>query len=488
MARMNIAPNSNRIRTFNQAPARALTPEQTLERSVMACMLWEDQFYESGKSIAARITELASECDPRFVASLAVKVRTEGKMRHAPLLLLYVLTVTGAGIPKLVENAIVSTIRRADELTEFLALYWSHTKVGKARRPLSHGVKKGLARAVQKFDAYQLAKYNRDSPIKFTDVLNMVHATPVDEAQALVWKGMFEGTVKNTKTWEARQSKSGQAARQVAREHDLDKAQTEKLVRESAGQTWIRQLEAGEVGYDALLKNLRNMVQAGVDTKVIGKAIVARKGADKTLPGRYVLAMRHAPTLLPYLDVAFKAAVSGIKPLAGRTAVVVDVSQSMDDLLSANGELRRFDAGAALAVMFPGVRDVFTFSNNLVKVRDADGLYGIDRIIHSQPHSGTQMGPAVAEINRMGYDRIVFITDEQSTQAINPPVGRGYIINLASYEAAVGEVLPPQPVARQGRYGPVLPRMVEYTDWTRITGYSENTYKFIAAFEQGGLF
>jgi 60 kDa SS-A/Ro ribonucleoprotein len=487
MARMNTAPNSNRLRTFNQAPARALTPEQTLERSIMACMLWEDQFYESGKSIAARIAEVSAECDPRFVADLAVKVRSEGKLRHAPLLLLYTLTVTGAGIPKLVQNAIANTIQRADELTEFLALYWSNLKDGK-RRPLSAGVKKGLARAIQKFDAYQLAKYNRDAPVKLTDVLNMVHAKPSSEAQGLVFKGLFEKTLKNTKTWEAKQSKSGQRARQIAKDNDLSVAQTEALVRESAAMTWTSQLESGQLGYDALLKNLRNMLQAGVDQKVIGKAIVARKGAEKTLPGRFVVAMRHAPSLVPYLDVAFKAALADLAPLAGRTAIVVDVSGSMQDKLSENSELLRFDAAAALAVMFPGKRDIFTFSERMVRVPEADGLYGIDRIIHSQPHGGTNMGAAVAQINTMGYDRIVFITDEQSSQAINPPAAQGYIINLASYEAAVGEVLPPQPMMKQGRYGALLPRMVEYSDWTRITGYSEHAYRFMSAYERGGLY
>lgn len=35
-------------RTHEGAPAVACTPAQALRRSVLACMLWEDEFYESG--------------------------------------------------------------------------------------------------------------------------------------------------------------------------------------------------------------------------------------------------------------------------------------------------------------------------------------------------------------------------------------------------------------------------------------------------------
>ncbi len=45
-------------------------------------------------------------------------------------------------------------------------------------------MKLGLARAFGKFDASQLAKYDRDEPVKLRDVMFLVHAKPKDEAQA----------------------------------------------------------------------------------------------------------------------------------------------------------------------------------------------------------------------------------------------------------------------------------------------------------------
>ena len=36
------------LKTHEGAPAKQITPEQQLKRSLMACMLWEDTFCEDG--------------------------------------------------------------------------------------------------------------------------------------------------------------------------------------------------------------------------------------------------------------------------------------------------------------------------------------------------------------------------------------------------------------------------------------------------------
>src|SRR3954452_25071048 len=74
------------VRTHEGAPAVAVSPEMALRRSVLACMLWENEFYESGATIANRIAELVPRVDAARVAELAVKARTAQKLRHAPLL------------------------------------------------------------------------------------------------------------------------------------------------------------------------------------------------------------------------------------------------------------------------------------------------------------------------------------------------------------------------------------------------------------------
>ena len=79
-----------------------LTDEQRLRRSVLSCMLWEDEFYEDGEAISARIGDVAARVDPEVLAKIAIEARTKMNLRHAPLLLLTVLARTGAKREKLV--------------------------------------------------------------------------------------------------------------------------------------------------------------------------------------------------------------------------------------------------------------------------------------------------------------------------------------------------------------------------------------------------
>lgn len=184
---------SNTMRTHEGAPAAMITPELALRRSVCSCLLWEDSFYESGQDIAARIQSLATQVSPKTLADLAYDARSTFNLRHVPLLLCSVLAKTGSG-SRLVSDTIYETIQRADELTEFLAVYAKvNGKPVNKIRPLSAQVKKGLARAYAKFDQHQLAKYmsvsgERDAPIKGRDVLFLSHAKPTDETQADIFK------------------------------------------------------------------------------------------------------------------------------------------------------------------------------------------------------------------------------------------------------------------------------------------------------------
>ena len=65
---------------------------------------------------------------------------------------------------------------------------------------LSAQIKKGLARALTKFDAYQLAKYDRDGAVRIRDVLFLVHAKPKDADQEKVWKQLVDGELVSPDT------------------------------------------------------------------------------------------------------------------------------------------------------------------------------------------------------------------------------------------------------------------------------------------------
>jgi hypothetical protein len=298
---------------------------------------------------------------------------------------------------------------------------------------------RGLADAFRKFDEYQLAKYDRPKGIKLKDVLKLARPKPENEEQRQLWGRLKNGELKTPDTWE------------VALSGGADKKETfERLIRE------------GNLGYLALLRNLRNMTSAGVDHKLVSDAIEARKGAKWVFPFRYVAAERAAPGFSVPLDKALVASINEEVPLPGLTVVLVDVSGSMDDMLSGKSDMRRIDAAAALASVIPteSLR-VFTFSNGFVEVPARRGLAGVDAVIRSQPHGGTYLNRALETLAKAvpDCDRLIVITDEQSHDAVgagHAPAGRNYMINVASYKNGVG-----------------------FGEWTRIDGFSEGVIKFI---------
>ncbi len=428
----------NRIaaKTHEGAHAAPMSPEQALRRSVMSCLLWEREFYENGTAIADRIEQLCQQVSPKVIAALAIEARHKMHLRHVPLLLLASLAKLAPGT-SLVSDTIETTIARADEITELLAIYWRRGKC-----PLSAQLKRGLARAFRKFSTYQLAKYNRAKAIRLRDVMFLVHAKPESESQVNAFRDLANKTLSAPDTWE------------VALSAGADKRET-----------FTRLLTTGDLGYLALLRNLRNMAESEVNPDLICEAILAGKGAHQVLPFRYVAAVRAAPQFANELDHAMQKAIERLPLLSGTTLVLADVSGSMDDPLSARSDLSRLDAAAALASLINGSRlRVFTFSEKVVECAPWRGLAGISEITNSQNHSGTYLGQALRTVcaaTNNCWDRLIIITDEQSHDRVeHPGHGRCYMINVASAKHGVG-----------------------YGEWTHIDGFSENVIRYIAELE-----
>lgn len=420
-ARASAAPQNT---THEGTPAKRLSDAQELRRALVSCLLWEDQFYESGEDIAERISRLSLSCDPVQVSALAVEARESFKLRHAPL---WVACALVSGTPEqraTVAPLLEKIIQRPDELTEFLALYWKNGKV-----PLAASVKRGLARAFTKFNAYGLAKYNRDDAIKLRDVLFLCHAKPKDAEQAATWKQLVAGTLPVPDTWE------------VALSAGADKKAT-----------WERLLGENKLGALALLRNLRNMQQAGVPESAIRAGLVGME-VERVLPFRFIAAARFAPRLEPELESAMLRCLDGQAKLAGRTAIVVDTSPSMwMEKVSAKSDMDRFDAAAALAILCREICEsasVYTFNERAYEVPARRGFALRDAMAATK--AGWSCGGLAVDLaNKHGYDRILVLTDGQwhypakerfgDAQAVSPAplTDKAYLINVAAYKNAVG--------------------------------------------------
>jgi 60 kDa SS-A/Ro ribonucleoprotein len=425
--------------THEGAVAQRVDAKTELRRSVLTCLLWEDTFYEKGSEISERIAGLVAKSEPDVVAALACEARHAMQLRHAPLFLVRELARRKGSGP-LVAESLERVIQRADELGEFVALYWKEKK-----QPLSAGAKRGLARAFAKFDAYQLAKYDREAVVKLRDVLFLCHAKPKDAEQAAVWKKLVENTLESPDTWE------------VALSAGKDKREN-----------FERLLSEGKLGGLAVLRNLRLMLAAGVEPKLIRERL--ERGVARALPFRFVTAARHAPKLEDSLEKAMLKGIAGLRNLAGSTGLVVDVSGSMEGKLSKKGETTRMDAAAGLAILLREKADelcIATFSEACAELPPRRGFALRDAISSSQVHSGTYLKRALEQLHEKrewrDLSRLIVITDEQSHDGILPAwTPRAYVVNVAPYKHGIS-------------YG---------NGWTHVDGWSERIVDYIAAVEE----
>jgi hypothetical protein len=465
--RLNVLKLSHLVtpRTHEGAPAATITPEQMLRRSVLSCMLWEGEFYEDGVQIAGRIHELVPRVDAEKVAALAVEARERMKLRHAPLLLVREMArhATHRG---LVAETLARVIQRADELSEFVAIYWAQGK-----QPLSAQVKKGLAAAFAKFDEYALAKYDRAGVVRLRDVLFLSHAKPLDEAQAALWKRLASNELVTPDTWEV-------ALSGVGRNQD-------PAIRDSGKrETWERLLADRKLGALALLRNLRNMLHAGVDEKLVRSALANMK-TERVLPFRFVSAAKHVPALEPDLEKAMFKCLEGRAKLPGKSIFIVDCSGSMHGQISNRSELDRLSAAAALAMLLREVcEDVAIYAtagddgrrvHATMRIPSRRGFALRDLLSYHETshHIGgggiflKQVIDYVRKEEKGNADRIIVITDEQDCDLVNKPTSaqpfgkRNYLINVASFKNGIG-----------------------YGAWTHIDGWSEAVVEYIAELEQ----
>jgi len=439
MAKMNVWKRMFPARTHEGAVAQKISAKAELRRTVLTCLLWEDAFYEKGSGIAARIAELVRANKAEDVAALAREARSEMQLRHVPLFLVRELA-RRKGTGPLVAETLEQVIQRADELGEFVALYWKEKK-----EPLSAGVKRGLARAFTKFDAYQLAKYNRDSRVKLRDVLFLCHAKPLNAEQAADWKKLVDGTLAPLDTWEVALSS-----------------------RQGKKETFERLLEEGKLGGMAVLRNLRLMTAAGVSPKLIRERL--DKGVARALPFRFVTAARYAPKLEDALESAMLKGIAGLRKLEGSTGLLVDVSGSMNYRLAKKGETTRMDAAAGLAILLREKAEescIATFSDTCVELPPRRGFALRDAIVKSQAHSGTYLKRALTQLYGSAewqkLERLIVVTDEQSHDGILPAWTReAYVVNVAPYKNGLS-------------YG---------NGWTHIDGWSERVVDYIFAVEK----
>jgi len=375
-------------------------------------MLWEDEFYEDGKKIADRIYDLCFEVPVDELRKIIMEVSQNHGLRHVPLFMICAALKRKIGD---VDILIYDVCTRPDQMTELLSIYWRNGKV-----PLAAQLKKGLAKSFTRFDEYQLAKYNRDTPIKLRDVLFLCHAKPLNREQELLWKALIDGKLAVPDTWETRLSAG-----------------------EDKKQSFQELLEAKKMGKLAILRNMRNMWEANVPKELVRERLLENK--KRMLPFQFIAAAKFCPHWEDIIDQAMMLVTENYLELQGDTVIFVDVSGSMASPLSNASKLTRMDAACGLAILLKDCcknATICTFSDMMVHIPPRRGMALRDSIVSSQMHSGTYLGEALQAFSTFrdwnNVYRLIVITDEQIGDRIpHLPVKRLYMLNIGSNERSV---------------------------------------------------
>ncbi len=391
------------------ATAWQMTPKLELVTRV-ATSFNEPKFYETSEDELITSIRAVLKTDPEFVLKLAVYARQELYLRSVPIILLVEYANEAAGSVRNARRYVPAIIRRADEVAQTIAAQFARNLKHPRKSKLPNFLRHGLKLALEQFDPYQLAKYRGEGDsVTLRDAMFLLHPRPRDEIvrQAYDLLAKDELRIEEGATWERTISAKG-----------------------SSPEAWT---EAAKVmPYMALLRNLRNLAQHGVELREITPRLMDPEQIrrSKQMPFRFLSAYKeiekaevHPNTkalLLGALSQAMRHSLSNLPDLPGTTAVLVDTSGSMCGKVSSKSTTTYADIaclfGAALAAK--GSAFVMAFAERVADVPlnpDDSLITNSLRIARTNVGMATYAYKAIdrlIEQNRK-VDRIVILTDEQ---------------------------------------------------------------------------
>lgn len=397
--------------TVNRAGGEAYKMSAEMQlASILLTSFAQDQFYRKANDTFKELIALLPKVSPEFAAKAAIFARTEYGMRSITHVLAAELAahLSGNDWAKTFYDKIVY---RPDDMMEIAAYYFAN-----GGKTLPNAMKKGFAKAFDRFDAYQLAKYrNEQKSVKLVDIVNLVHPIPtLKNAKAL--QALVDGELKVTETWEAKLSQAGQVA------------ETEEEKADLKADAWEDLIKSKKLGYFALLRNLRNIAtQAPGLLNEVANMLTHEPSIRKSLvlPFRYLSAMDAIKglgteafrVLSMALSKAMEIALSNVPVFEGRTLVVLDDSGSMTTGTVKDMNRRPIDIGALFAAVLykSNNADLMTFSDaaRYHKLNPADSISTLSENLIRLAASGGTNFHAIFQTANKAYDRIIILSDMQ---------------------------------------------------------------------------
>jgi hypothetical protein len=451
--------------THEGHPAYSKGNREELFQLAVVNFVGQDGYYEKGAQRDERFVQLiravaAEENGFPWLVRFTRFLRTKANMRTASL----VVAVEGAKamLDSEYESAwdterkqhytnrmlINAALDRADEPGELLG-YWE-SKYGAAPAKVPNGIKKGLADAANRlYDEYATLKYDREGGIRFADVIALAHPTPqgVDQANLfsyLVATRQHVPDVEIPDVLPMLRTRAELYSLPVESRRTLALSDEGHAVLKKAGMTWealagwaqtemdAKMWEAviPQMGYMALLRNLRNFDQAGV-SRSVAKAVAERLAdpeqvkRSRQLPYRFwsaYKASQDSDRWKAALNEALDQSLANVPELEGNTLILVDTSHSMTATFSQKSKVTGAEQaalfGAALAAK-NGRAELVGFADGsfVHQVRRGQGVLNATNAFLARQGEvgyGTQMTAAIQRHLAGTHDRLVIISDMQA--------------------------------------------------------------------------
>lgn len=357
----------------------------------------------SAASVLERAIDEAIAHDVDQALHCAAQLRTEDMIRTTPQVILvraaHHAAARGTGVVRKWAPLIV---QRADEPAVGLA----YSIAAFPGRPLPNSLKRAWRGALESQDELHLAKYRTDGHnVKLVDVINLTH--PRTEACALASQGKLRLAADDT--WEAMLSERG-----------------------STPEVWTEAVNV--MGHMALLRNLRNLCQHGVDPKVFCDKLVRTAPYSKQLPFRYyaarnaLIAAGDAPArVLDALEEAAMASLGALPRIGGRLAVLCDNSGSahgaftsemgsntVASIANLTGVILAKLADASRVYAFGDRLDGFDVQRTMPILHDHERLNDIGKNIGGSTENGVWQFYDRALCSGKKWDAIVILSDMQA--------------------------------------------------------------------------
>ncbi len=460
---------NNTIKTENKSGrvSYGMSEKSKLITQILTSFFNEKKFYGDNSAEIQETIKNVIKQDAKFVSNLAVFARREFNMRSISHILVAYLAHEIEGKP-FVRQTVKGVSLRGDDVTEIMACY-----ISLFGKPIPNALKKGINDVLRGFDEYTLAKYKGNGKaVKMRDLLCLCRPTPKTNAQSDMWKRLLEDKLEIPMTWETELSANGNNA-----------------------ETWEKLIDSEKVGYMALFRNLRNIVNANPSNiekvmKDIENPEKVKK--SKQLPFRFLSAYKEladigGSRLFDVLENAVEASIENMPTFKGTTVIAVDVSGSMGDNISDKSKVRCYEIAMLLGLIANKICEnsvFYTFNNDIKKyaISHRNGI--LETVTNSYCGGGTNMFLPFQKMidDNIKADRVIILSDNECNSCDGWWYSRKPVQSIADeYRKASGNDIWVHAIDLQG-YGT---QQFHGAKTNIIAGWSEKVFDFIKIAEQG---